>query len=542
MPRKPIRRVYRFMKKTVKKLTAVGLTLTSVMGLVACGGSNAGTTTNSTTAAEKKEIVKPTSFTVMADGTVATEENGGKEFYKYLEKVTGLAEGTISWVRPPHANYYDSVKSAFTSGTEADVCILSSDYYALYAANGMLWDMTDAWNNSETKNSGRLIDTADAVLASLLVPGEDGKKAMYAFTPCRGNGCCTYIKKAWLDKAGIDASKVENVTMDFNTYYGYLKQMAATVGHYVISAPGFVSGEAPYTNYLPEFFQKAQYSFYKNTSGKYVDGFSEQAMKDALQRIQTAVADGVIDKASNGQKTSDARNKFYSTDPASESGVFTYWAGTWKRNLVTNLEAKGLDSQLIAINPIKELGKYTERLSPVWAITKKAQNPEGIFKYFIDTMLDGGDVQLAWEAGAKGTHWDDKAESVTVKGKEDKPTEYKEGQFHFLPSPEKPNTLMSKNHIDPILCLAKFKDGTTGPVSITDIAKENGEWFAKNCESAVAVPMTEALSDNLNDVNKARNEVVAKVALGEWTVDQGMDYYNQQVSTYVKEILDSLNK
>ena len=84
------------MKKTVKKLTAVGLTLTSVMGLVACGGSNAGTTTDSTTAAEKKEIVKPTSFTVMADGTVATEENGGKEFYKYLEKVTGLAEGTIT--------------------------------------------------------------------------------------------------------------------------------------------------------------------------------------------------------------------------------------------------------------------------------------------------------------------------------------------------------------------------------------------------------------------------------------------------------------
>ena len=34
-PLRPKRRVYRFMKKTVKKLTAVGLTLTSVMGLVA---------------------------------------------------------------------------------------------------------------------------------------------------------------------------------------------------------------------------------------------------------------------------------------------------------------------------------------------------------------------------------------------------------------------------------------------------------------------------------------------------------------------------
>ena len=54
--------------------------------------------------------------------------------------------------------------------------------------------------------------------------------------------------------------------------------------------------------------------------------------------------------------------------------------------------------------------------------------------------------------------------------------------------------------------------------------------------------MTDATSDYLNDVNKARNEVVAKVALGDWTIDQGMDYYNQQVKTYVDQILASLNK
>lgn len=528
------------MKKTVKKLTAVGLTLTSVMGLVACGNngaaSNGGSANNS-----KKEVTKPTSFSVMVDNTVLSEENGAKAFYKYLEQVTGLAEGTINWVRPPHSSYYDAVKSAFTSGSEADVVLLSSDYYALYAANGMLWNMTDAWNNSETKNSGRLIATADNVLSSLQVVGDDGKKAMYGFSPYRGNGCCTYIKKAWLTKAGIDVSKVENVTMDFNTYYGYLKQMAASAGHYVISAPGFVSNEAPYTNYLPEFFQKAQYSFYQNTSGKYVDGFSEQAMKDALKRIQTAVADGVIDKASNGQTTADARNKFYSTDASTEAGVFTYWAGTWAESLTKNLKSKGLDAELIAINPIKELGKYVERLAPAWCITEKAQNPEGIFKYFIDTMLDGGDVQIAWEAGAKGTHWDTKAETVTVKGKEDKGTDYTEGQFHFLPSPEKPNTLINKNHIDPILALGKLKDGIPAP-TVAEIAQKNGEWFANNCEQVKAVPMTDATSDYLNDVNKARNEVVAKVALGDWTIDQGMDYYNQQVKTYVDQILASLNK
>ena len=41
----------------------------------------------------------------------------------------------------------------------------------------------------------------------------------------------------------------------------------------------------------------------------------KKAMQDALQRIQNAVKDGVIDKATLGQKTTDARNKFFSTDP-----------------------------------------------------------------------------------------------------------------------------------------------------------------------------------------------------------------------------------
>ena len=122
--------------------------------------------------------------------------------------------------------------------------------------------MTDAWNSSETKKSGRLIDTAENVLSALLVNGEDGTKAMYGFSPYRGNGCCTYIKKAWLDDAGIDVSKVDGVTMDFNTYYGILKQLATKKGHYVISAPDFISTEAPYTNYLPEFYQQAKYTFY----------------------------------------------------------------------------------------------------------------------------------------------------------------------------------------------------------------------------------------------------------------------------------------
>ena len=56
------------MKKTVKKLTAVGLTLTSVMSLVACGTNNNGGSNNN--ASSNKEVTKPDKFTVMVDSTV----------------------------------------------------------------------------------------------------------------------------------------------------------------------------------------------------------------------------------------------------------------------------------------------------------------------------------------------------------------------------------------------------------------------------------------------------------------------------------------
>ena len=536
-PTRTNREVYKFMRKTVKKLTAVGLTLTSVMGLVACGNNNASTENKSTV--DWASVEKPEAFTVMVDGTVPQMGEWGDKFDEQLKELTGL-DFTVT--RPDHNSYYDAVaNSMLDANSMPDVLILSSDYLALYARQGLLWDMTDAWNNSATKASGRLISDAEKIMQANYVRGVDGEKALYGFVPTRGNGCCTYVKEAWATAAGYTKADLQK-QMSYDEFYTMLKKMKEAKGvDYVISAPDFISTEAPYTNYLPEFYQQANYTFYKDSSGKYVDGFSEKAMQDALQRIQNAVKDGVIDKATLGQKTTDARNKFYSTDASSESGVFSYWAGTWANTLMTNLKSKGLPTDLIAINPIKELGTYVERIAPAWCITTSAKNPEGIFKYFIDTMLDGGDIQTAWEYGAKGTHWDDKAETVTLA--EGKGTfEYKEGEFHFLPSPEKPSTLMSKNHIDPILALAKFKTSDPGEAKMTEAAKKNGEFFAKNSTVATPLPMTETLGENSTDINTTRNKVISEVALGNMTVEEGMKLYKDRVGTAVEAVLKSLNE
>lgn len=535
------------MKKTLKKFAAVGLTLTSVVGLVACGSKN-NTTDNKKETVDWASVEKPGKFTVMVDGTVVKETNGAAAFYKYYKELTGL---DIEWIRPDHSSYADSVKNTFASGDLPDVVLLNSDYLANFASNGYLWDMTDAWEQSATKNSGRLTDMADTVMSGNVLAGPDGTKALYGFSPARGNGCCTYVKASALKAAGLDPDKVANETMTYDQYYDMLKkiQAASPNKNYVISTSGFVAGgnkpEAPYTNYLPEFYQDAQFTFYLK-DGKYVDGFSEEAMKKAMDRLKTAIDDKILDPATQNASTKEARNKFTNKDANLASSVFTYWAGTWDKNL-TKLLPDQTDS-LVPMKPIKEVGKYVERLAPAWAITYKAYEDgkaEGIFKYFIDTMLDGGDIQVAWEYGAKGTHWDDKAETYTVAGKdgkEGKTYTAAEGEFHNLPSPETPSTLTTKNHIDPDLAIAGFGDKEDpGHKAQDPIITECYKMFNANCEMVEVLPTTDVLSNNITDINTKRVEVLSQVVLGTKTYDEAMADYNNQVGDKVTAVIESLN-
>ena len=521
------REVYKFMRKTVKKLTAVGLTLTSVMGLVACGNNGASTENKSTV--DWANVEKPEAFTVMVDGTVPRMEEWGDKFDEQLKELTSL-DFTVT--RPDHNSYYDAVaNSMLDASAMPDVIILSSDYLALYASQGLLWDMTDAWNNSATKASGRLIADAEKIMQANYVRGVDGEKALYGFVPTRGNGCCTYVKEAWATAAGYTKADLQK-QMSYDEFYTMLKKMKEAKGvDYVISAPGFYSKEAPYTNYLPEFYQNAQFTFYYDQAeGKYVDGFSAKEMKDALQRIQNAVKDGLINKESSTKTTATARNDFKSTDPKTESGVFTYWAGQWAETLRGYLKGVGLDDSIIPILPVKELGKYAERLSPSWCITSHAAETgkaEGIFKYFLDKMLDGGDIQTLWEYGPKGYYYNVKDD----------------GSFEFLPKKSDPKAKYSKAHLDCNLVLAGYGDGKKDPGMAAQPANvtECSEMFFKNSQLVDSPAMTEEVGKLIGDINTQRYTVVDKVARGEWSVDEGMKQYTDTVGSKVEAALKSLN-
>ncbi len=556
------------MKKTIKRVAALGLAVTSVMGLVACGDKKDDETKapsdSSKAAVDWAKVEKPKSIKVMVDKTVLEEGNGGEEFYKDLAKCIGMDEKAITWVRPPHSEYYTQVSQAFLSpSTTPDVVLLSSDYLSQYAANGMLWDMTDAWENSETKKSGRLIAAAEKVLAANVVADENGEKKMFGFSPYRGNGCCTFVSVEWLEAAGYKKEDVEGKTLSFDDYYKILTDMKSKSGKVgengVISAPGLISNEAPYTNYLPEFYQKANYTFYLD-GDKYVDGFQQQEMKDALKRLQKAYADGILDKnCITEADTKSYREKFFQ----GKNGAYTYWAGNWANNTVNNMKkylGEG-HNEIVYLEPIKELGAYVERLAPAWCITSECKEPEAVFKYFIDTMLDGGRTQIAWTYGPEGTAWSIEAEEYsTDDGKTTKKATA--GQFHFLQQKSTigsgKGSAYSKNHIDPFISLATFKDDFVldnsiagdgkvkctvkgNPGTITEIATKNGEWFTDVSAVATPLPTTETLSNYIGDINKERNATIAAVVVEGKDVEEAMKQYVDRVGSNVDEVIESLN-
>ena len=345
------------------------------------------------------EVQKPEKITIFIDGTVVTEPNGQKQFEEKWEELSGIE---LEITQPDHDAYYDVLQQQIASGDWPDVMILSSTYYANYANEGVLWDMTEAWENSKTKNSGRMKN--ENVLDGLKINGR-----LYGFADAAGGGCVTYIKKAWLDAVNMEAPTTwEEYAAVCDAFVNNDPDKDGVKDTYATAAAGFIGGEAPFINYLPEYYQDAYPSFYQNEEGVWVDGFTQPSMKAAMERLNEGYTKGWIDPTTLTNGTKDCRNKL-SDDTI---GIFTYWAGTWATNLKNLLINNNHDSELIALPPLEGAPGFFDRVPPVWAISSTCENPEGVFTYFIDTMLDGGDMQFLWTYGVEDVHYSYTAETI----------------------------------------------------------------------------------------------------------------------------------
>ena len=505
------------MKQATKKLFSLGLGGLLAFSMVGCGNSDnttASTTPdasgNTETNTSTGEAVKPEKITMMVNGTFLDEASGQKEIVKAYKDLTGI---DLQITTIDHNSYNDQLSLAFASGDVPDVVILSAEYYAAYASQGALADLSSYWENSETKASGRMNET---YTDGLYIDG-----ALYGFTPARGNGCMTYLRQDWLDNLSLQVP---------TTYDEYLNVLRAFVNDdpdgngkndtMGVTAAGIMSTEAPYTNYLPEFWQDAYPDFYQTADGTWVDGFSEQATADALQRLKDAYSEGLIDMEVTTNKTSSCRDKYY----AGQVGAFTYWAGKWSATIDENLKQVNPSGSIVGIAPIKELGQYTERQSPVIAITNKCQNPEGVFKYLFEVMVDGDKGQTIFNYGAEGTHYTLEGDKMTL-----------------LPDPEVPTSTFTNIFVDPLIGIADWTNGDPMADSRNPLVAETNQVFVENSKLAPVIVSNDTKSNYAPTLLDIRTIIVTDVVTGDMTVEEGMASYKEQSAAMVDEILASLN-
>jgi len=413
-----------------------------------------------------------------------------------------------------------------------------------YETTGLLWDLSDAYDNAEFQERVTL------PLVNENLKNSDGTQ--YGFAPTYGNGCVTYIKKAWLDAVGLSVDDIKT----FDDYYNMLLAFTnddpdgnGESGTYGVIAAGYGKlDEAPYINYMPEFWQGAYPSFYQNSDGEWVDGFTEQATIDALTRLNKGYEDGVIDPDTEDAGTKQAREKWFSNDQSTSSGVFTYWAGTWYQTLTDKLIGNDLDSELVMLEPIQEIqdtwGGYINREAPVLVITDDgdgdSSREQAIFDALFETMLDGDTVQTLWTYGAEGVHWSTEAESFTTNAGTDDAKEYvyEDGEFHLKQSPNDENTVWKKNFLDPNLVIAPL---TNGYADNTELVVEGNQFFTENCVDAPTAASCDTLTQYEADLVTLKTTLMNQAVVGDITPEEAVQQYIDQYGDISQQILDELN-
>ena len=554
-----------------KKVLSLLLSTAMVASLAACGSETApaDTTATETAPADTATEAAPAdtaaaedytleTLNIVVDGTVtATVESGQKEFEEQWEAAVAEKLGhPVDLVinQLDHSDYAGTVSRLLTTGEPGDgsypdALIMSATMLRQYQTTGLLWDMADAYANAEFQSRVTLPTVNENM--------KDSEGHLYGFAPTYGNGCVTYVKQSWLDAVGMKADDIKT----FDDYYAMLKAFTendpdgnGSAGTYGVIAAGFGKlDEAPYINYMPEFWQGAYPSFYQK-DGVWVDGFQEQATIDALARLAQGVADGVIDPDTEDAGTKQAREKFFSNDQTTSEGVFTYWAGTWLRTLTTNMEKQEVDNdlgdnRLVQLAPIQEIkdtwGGYLNREAPVWVITDdqdgNSAREQAIFDALLETMLDGDRVQTLWTYGAEDVHWSIHAEEFSTNAddpEKKKDYSYEEGQFHLKQSPNDPNSVWKKNHLDAVLVIAPL---TNGYVDNDELVQAGNKFFTENCVDAPAAASCDTLAENNEALVEEKTTLMKQAVAGEITPEEAIAQYQADFGDIAQQILDELN-
>ena len=454
--------------------------------------------TETDVAPEAEDVKKPKKISMMINIGIQ-EDDGLQEWAKDFEAKTGI-ELEIQSVRG--AEYYQKLELAFASNQAPDVFTVGDGKLPIYASQGALVDMTQMAANS---------DIVQAMNQSV-IEGAMVSERIYGIPYEGGGGPVTYMRQDWLDQLG------KEVPTTYDEFIDVLRGFKTIAPDVIpLTSPGLMAGEAKM--YLTQFYQDASPEFIK-VDGEWVDGMAQPNMRDALIRMRDAYAEGLIDQEVITNKTSTCRDKWY----AGQVGVFSYWAGNWNTLLEDRVQATDPNAKVVAA-PAIEGTHYDIRVPAVFAISSLAEDPEGIFKYFIEYMHDGAEGSILFRHGVEGLHW-----------------EQKDGNYAHLPKISKPEEINDKAFITPALGLEEITvEGykhELDPRVVSSI-----ELINKDGVQQVSVPASKFLGKISSDLLALREKTISMIVLGETDIDKGLETYAaESINLGMAYVLEELNQ
>ena len=486
-----------------KGVASFAVAMAFAVGFSSCGGekkSSAAASSSSNTAVNvEKAVEKPAQITWMVhDGL--KKENGTDQWAAEFTKLTGI-KMNLNIVS--NNEYSQLLDLAFASGETPDVFDLAGDRFAAFVKQGAVADLTDYIKNSELSTT---IDKS--IWDSIAINGH-----YYGIPKEMPNGVVTYVRQDFLDRLGMKQPET------YDEFITMLRRFRDEIPECTVplTAPGVFEDQ-----YLREFYQDAKPDFVKGKDGKWVDGMAQDNMAQALQRLQDAYKEGLIDMEVVTNKTSTCRDEWYS----GKVGVFAYWAGTWCDTLSNRIKANIPTASVSSLKAIKE--SYYYRVMPsVWCIPS-SRNPEKvaqIFKYFMEYKNDGGEGQVLFQSGVQDLHW-------------------KQEGDHLVPLPTIPNPkeVQLKAFVDPALSVT--------PLKVTDKKLDHSAEFLKSYDDLNAnyvqipiLPVSRKYTKVSSDLKLLRQEVLSKVVMGVMSVEDGMKKYRTDSEALgVADILKEFNE
>ena len=476
------------MKKISRRafLQAAGLAGAAAL-LTACGGSSASSSAATPEAASEagaaaaslyESAEKPESMVWWVHDGLKLE-NGTDQWVEEFNKMTGI---DLELDIIDNNEYYTKLELAYASNTVPDTFDLDGEHLGSYAAQGAIADLTDLVHESG------LYDKVDANLwDALMLNGR-----IYAVPREVPSACVTYVRKDWLDRLGIPTTYDEFITM-LTRFRDEIPE--CTVPY---TAPGLYNAQN-----LPEFYQGAS-ADYTKVDGKWVDGMMQENMLAALSNMQKAYADKLIDTEVVTNTTSACRDQWYS----GSVGVFSYWGGNWGQTLTVRLKQNVPEAEVVAIPPIE--GAVYLYTAPSGQVISSKLSPEqvaSIYKYFIMYAHDGGEGQVLFQSGVEGLHWEQQGDKLVP-----------------LPSLLNEAEPLNKVWITPWMSVTELEltdkqmdldPAVTDSLAIADTYSQNLSVF----------PVSEQRTMIASDLTTARQNVIAKVVMGQMTPEEGIAEY-----------------